>query len=287
MSTERIDQSRLSQTEDVYERLRSAILDGQYQPEQKLKISKLSGQMQGSLGTVREALSRVLAEGLVVWEPFKGYHVAPISSSDLINVTRARIEIEKLCLASSLANGDIEWEGRLVDLLHQLSRHSPLELAADEWSRLHTAFHDALVSACDNSWLLRMHRVLHEQSERYRRVGLMFNAGPDEPMQRRTERTSDMLSEHKELADAAIARDVDRAFELIAGHLQHTTDYLLSRLQAHPALVERNKRIAASATPVMKVPPPRARVAGKPRVRGAGKSRVHVAGKSRVRVAVK
>jgi GntR family carbon starvation induced transcriptional regulator len=233
---------------DVYERLRTAILEGQYQPEQKLKIGKLCSQLQGSLGTVREALSRLLSEGLVVWKPFKGFHVAPVSPSDLINLTRARIEIEKLCLASSLANGDVEWEGRVVDLLHQMSRRlacrSVFDLPADEWSLLHAAFHDALVSACDNSWLLRMHHMLYEQSERYRHLGLMFNAGPDEPLERRIARTRDMLSEHKHLAEAAIARDVGRVCELIAAHLQYTMDYLLSRLQDHPALAEGAKKKA-------------------------------------------
>jgi GntR family carbon starvation induced transcriptional regulator len=267
MSSDQIDQNRLSQTEEVYERLRTAILKGQYRPEQKLKISKLCGQLDGSLGTVREALSRLLAEGLVVWKPFKGFHVAPVSPSDLINLTKARIEIEKLCLTSSLANGDIEWEGRVVDLLHQLSRrlqsHSVFDMPEDEWSQLHSAFHDALVSACDNSWLLRMHRMLYEQSERYRHLGLIFSAGPDEPLQRRKTRTRDALSEHKHLAEAAIARDVDRVCELITAHLQYTMDYLLSRLQEQPGLADRTKRIAPSAMPKTKILPPGVRAAGK------------------------
>jgi DNA-binding GntR family transcriptional regulator len=260
MSTDQVDQNRLSQTEGVYERLRTAILEGQYRPQQKLKISKLCAQLPGGLGTVREALSRLLAEGLVVWKPFKGFHVAPVSPSDLINLTHARIEIEKLCLASSLANGGIEWEGRVVDLLHQLSRrlagHSIFDMPADEWSQLHAAFHDALVSACDNSWLLRMHRMLYEQSERYRHLGMMFNAGPDEPLERRKERTRDMLTEHKQLAEAAIARDVGRTCELIAAHLRYTMDYLLTRLQEHPALADRTERIAASAIPMPERPSP-------------------------------
>ena len=261
------DQSRLSQTEDVYERLRTAILKGQYRPEQKLKISKLCGQLHGSLGSVREALSRLLAEELVIWKPFKGFHVAPVSPSDLINLTKARIEIEKLCLTSSLANGDIEWEGRVVDLLHQLSRrlkgHSVFDVPEDEWSQLHFAFHNALVSACDNSWLLRMHRMLYEQSERYRHLGLMFSSGPDEPLQRRKARTRDVLTEHKHLAEAAIARDVGRACELITAHLQYTMDLLLSRLQEHPGLAERTKRIAPSAMPKTEGPSPGVHAAGK------------------------
>jgi GntR family carbon starvation induced transcriptional regulator len=245
MRTGPIDPSRLSQTEDVYDRLRTAILNGQYPPDQKLKINELCRETGASIGTVREALSRLLSEGLVVSESYKGFHVAPVSLPDLISLTKARIEIEKLCLASSLGHGDIAWEGRLVSLAHQLSRYSPHDTALDAWSRLHTTFHDALVSACDNAWLLRMHRILHEQSERYRRLVSMFNASLDSPTQR--QREGDMQTEHKELAEAAIARDIDRACELIAVHLRRTTDYLVGQLQELPALVERTKRAGTSS----------------------------------------
>ena len=223
-------QSRASQTADVYERLRAAILAGQYLPDQKLKIGELCDHFQGSLGAVREALSRLLADGLVLSEPYKGFFVAPVSPEDLVQLTKARIEIEKLCLASSLANGTLEWEGRLVALLHQLLRSSPLDeggVEVGEWWRVHTDFHDTLVSACDNSWLLRMHRSLHEQSERYRRLALMVIAEPADhkPVDQR-----DTATEHKELAEAAIARDFGRASEIIEVHLQRTTEHLLTRL---------------------------------------------------------
>lgn len=224
-------QSRASQTEDVYEHLRTAILAGEYLPGQKLKIGELCDRVQGSLGAVREALSRLLAEGLVLSEPFKGFAVAPVSPEDLIQLTEARIEVEKLCLASALAHGDLEWEGRLVSLLHRLLRSpTPSEAGAEigEWWQLHTAFHEALVSACDNCWLLRMHRTLHEQSERYRRLALTVDAKPvsDPDVARR-----DTGSEHQALVDAAIARDFEQISSIIEVHLRRTTDHLLSRLE--------------------------------------------------------
>src|SRR5579859_7221818 len=232
MQFDQLDRGRLSQTEDVYGQLRAKLLSGRYLPDQKLKISELCGEVRGSLGAVREALSRLLAEGLVVSESYKGYSVAPVSKTDLISLTKARIEVERLCLASSLANGDLEWEGSLVALLHQMNRHSPLEDTAntiEDWSRLHTAFHDALVSACDNPWLLRMHRTLHEQSERYRRFVLQFNAGLEESSRRQVAR--DTTTEHQDLLDAALARDIDRMNTLMAAHVQRTTQYLLRGLE--------------------------------------------------------
>lgn len=259
MPSEQTDQIRASQTEDVYERLRSSLLDGDYLPGQKLKITDLCLEVQGSLGAVREALSRLLAEGLVLSEPYKGFHVAPVSPADLIHLTKARIEIEKLCLASSLAHGDVEWEGRLVALLHQLSRYHGLDTAeaVDEWSRLHAVFHDALVSKCDNSWLLRMHRILHEQSERYRRLALMVGAGLDDSSRDRPMR--DTPTEHRQLVEAAIARDVEWIGQLIGDHIQRTTDDLLGRLGsgALAKLTEQAGLSSAAAVEIRSRLPPR------------------------------
>ena len=243
MRSVQLGEPRASLTEDVYAELRAGILEGRFLPDQKLKINALCTELQGSLGAVREALSRLLAEGLVEAEPYKGYYVAPISPADLVSLTEARIEIEKLCLASSLANGGPEWEGRLVALLHQLACYD-VTGDMDEWSRVHTAFHDALVSACDNPWLLRLHRILHEGSERYRRIALILNAATDEETRRAERNTPD---EHQRIVDAAIARDVERTCDLIAKHLQTTTDYLLTRLHAErPASqAKRGGRIVA------------------------------------------
>jgi GntR family carbon starvation induced transcriptional regulator len=243
MRNDPMDLGRGSLTEDVYERLRAAILEGRYLPEHKLKISALCGAVQGSLGAVREALSRLRSEGLVESEAYKGFYVAAVSPLDLVHLTHARIEVEKLCLASSLTNGDIAWEGRLIALEHQLSRYSASD-DVDEWSRLHAALHDALVSACDNSWLLRMHRTLHEQSERYRRLALTFGgAAAPRPVKR------DVPMEHREIVEAAIARDVVGTGILMTTHLQRTTDDLLRRLEARsiaaPPERRRRRQVAA------------------------------------------
>jgi DNA-binding GntR family transcriptional regulator len=104
----------------------------------------------------------------------------------------------------------------------------PSPTAIENWSRLHTAFHDALVSACDNPWLLRMHRMLHEQSDRYRQLALMLNAGLEEPLRQGLER--DTTAEHRELLEAALARDTDRMNELMAAHLRRTEIHLLTQL---------------------------------------------------------
>jgi DNA-binding GntR family transcriptional regulator len=210
-----------SLTEAVYERVRADILACRLRPAQKLKVSELSGRMDVSLGAVREALSRLSAEGLVVAEAQRGFQVAPVSEADLVDLTNVRIEIEGLALRQSIVHGDLDWESRVVAAYHRLTK-TPLRQPGDDarlndaWTPAHATFHAALVSACPSPRLLQLRTMLYEQAERYRQFSLPVAS--DE---------RDVEGEHRRLMEAAIARDDQAAVELLAGHLNETTRILI------------------------------------------------------------
>lgn len=210
-----------SLTAEAYAQLRAEILACRLAPGQKLIIADLCDQLGFSLGAVREALSRLSSEGLVVSEPRKGFRVAPITEAELQDITRVRVTIESLCLENAIRNGDLKWEANIVSTQFELSKLS-LQDAADParvseaWAETHQRFHEALVAACDSPWLLRLRALLFIQSERYRRVSV--------PLDRTTR---DLVGEHKELAEATVARDVARATEAIRQHLTKTTRILI------------------------------------------------------------
>jgi DNA-binding GntR family transcriptional regulator len=212
-----------SRTKQTYEDLKQDLLAAKYLPGSKLKIDQLCDALGVSPGAVREALARLTSDGLVVAEPQRGFVVAPVSAEDLIDLTEVRIEIETRCLRRAIKVGDLAWEGLILSSLHQLS-HCPVKIADGdalimnpEWSRLHSAFHDNLIAACDSTWWLRLRDQLYTQAERYRHLLVPFA---------KVER--DVDAEHKALAEAAIARDADRACDLLAKHLQMTADVLLA-----------------------------------------------------------
>lgn len=211
-----------SMTSRTYERLRHAIITARFRPGEKLRIESLREEFDASIGAVREALARLTSEGMVDAEPQRGFAVSLISRRDLIDLTEARIQIEKICLASSIAHGDLAWEGRVLSVSHQLSK---LTLAAadpsrpdmERWHLHHLRFHDEITSACANRWWLKLRKQLFTQSERYRRL-----SGPFAKFER------DIDAEHRAIAEAVLARDVARAQTLMAEHLQVTTDILLA-----------------------------------------------------------
>jgi DNA-binding GntR family transcriptional regulator len=214
-------ESGVNLTQSAYELLRADILSCRLPPGSKLKIQELCTRYTVGLGAIREALSRLTSEGLVIAEPQRGFKAAPISPEDLTDLTKVRIEIDSLCLRKAIENGDVAWESRLVAAFHRLSR-TPERAAGDptrsseEWAEAHAGFHTALVEGCDSPWLMRLHNQLYDQSERYRRLSVSVA-----PKKR------NIGDEHQKMLDAVLARDADRVVKLLARHLGATTAILL------------------------------------------------------------
>lgn len=205
-----------SLTEGVFERLRDDILKCRLEPGARLRIAEICARFGVSVHAVREALSRLASEALVVAEPQRGFKVAQVSINDLEDLTQTRIEIEALALRKSITNATVAWESSLVAALHQVvhlpkfSTAAPL-VVSEEWTAAHAAFHLALVSACGSRWLLWLHGILFDHSERYRRLSAPAEGG---------ERDTD--GEHAEIVKAALARKTDLAVELLTRHLSLT-----------------------------------------------------------------
>lgn len=208
-------------TQGAYESLRADLLACRIPPGKKLKIQDLCERFSVSLGAIREALSRLTSEGLVVAEPQRGFRAAPISAADLIDLTMVRVEIDTLCLRRAISIGDVNWEVRLVAAAHRLAR-TPEYAKGDaarsnaKWVEAHAAFHLALIDGCDSPWLIHLHSLLYAQSERYRQLSVPFAV-----------RRRNVDREHRAIVKAAIARDAEAAAHLLTAHLEKTTQILL------------------------------------------------------------
>lgn len=213
-----------SLTEETYTRIRSDLIACNFIPGERLKTNELSDQLSVSLGAVREALSRLAAEGFVTFERQKGFSAAPVSVEDLRHLYEATFELEGICLRRSIALGDIEWEARVVAAYHRLKRTPPR--SPDHPVRISPAaslaygrFREALVSACGNPRLLRLRDSVLAQNERYRQICLVL--GPTTP---------DLAAGYDQLVQAAIDRDAERAVTVLGDRLRANHDVMAERL---------------------------------------------------------
>jgi len=215
-----------NQTTVAYEAIRAGILTGAHAPEKKLKIQELAEALDLSPSAIREALSRLVPENLVVSRDQRGFIVAPLSASDLEDLTNLRCEIEAVALRQSLALGDVHWEAGILAAEHRLRSNAlvrPDEDPRVAWTRNHASFHSALVSACGSPRLLGLHNQLYEQSERYRQLSFYV------------ETDRDVGAEHSEIMQYALARDTESLVRVTVEHLRKTTALIVEAFARQPA----------------------------------------------------
>jgi DNA-binding GntR family transcriptional regulator len=211
-----------TRAEAVFRRLRHDILTGFYAPGAKLAFAGLRGRYDASIGVLREALPRLVEQGLVTNEAQLGFRVVTVSPGSLRHLTEARCAIETLVAGQSATAGDLAWESRLVAAHHALSRSGPPG-AREQWMARHEAFHAALLAGCPNPYLIESAGRLRAIAEVYR----YWSAGEAERVHR------DIDGEHSAILGAALAHDAAGCARLLTSHVQRTTDLLLAS-QATP-----------------------------------------------------
>ncbi len=194
--------------------LRDQILSGALAPGEKINLVRLRDAHEVSGSSLREAVTRLVADGLMTAEEQRGYHVAPTSLDNLAEVTLLRMRLEPFALGMSIENGGLDWETETMAALYRLNRteRRPDDAQSVEaWETAHNAFHHALISRCEMPLLTQFLHVLMNMNDRYRRIFLKTG---------RSQR--DVNEEHTAIAEAAVSRAADLAAKLLEAHIERT-----------------------------------------------------------------
>lgn len=215
----------------IYARLRHDILRGVFRPGERLRLDALGGRYEIGVTPLREALNRLSAEELVNREEQRGFRVAPVSLSDLAELTKTLGWITELALLESIKNGNEAWEEAVVLAAHRLSRvpregEEGYASFNPEWEERHRAFHLTLIAACGSRWLIDFYTMLMDRNTRYRYLAFADGSEP-----------RDVEAEHRAIYDAVIARDADQAVAAANMHLRKTTDSVVAREGDVPGIV--------------------------------------------------
>lgn len=208
--------------ERAYEQLRDDIIDGRLAPDEKLRVEHLKARYGVGAGTLREAITRLASDALVIAEGQRGFRVAPIAAADLDDLTRLRIHIEIDALRQSMRAGGAAWRERLHAAYAEMSLlEQPLRPGhAKPWEALNIAFHEALLAGHESPWTVRLLRILSRQSERYRRYAISL------PGTRR-----DVHAEHREIYESAMNGNELRAALALEAHIRGTADLVRRALE--------------------------------------------------------
>jgi DNA-binding GntR family transcriptional regulator len=208
-------------SEAGYRRIRTDILFNRLAPGQRLKLDGLRTRYGVSVATLREILSRLCSEGLILAEGQRGFEVEPVSPNGFREVAAMRLLLERHALGLSLGQGDLEWEGLVVAAHHKLAAMERLmaggdRSSAETWKRYDREFHVALIAACGSNAMIETHAAVYDKYLRYQMV---FNVYRGEQAER----------EHRDLLDAALRRDAEAAASILTRHVEECVETALAR----------------------------------------------------------
>lgn len=199
-------------TQEIYERLKEQILDHTLPPGEKINIDQVARDLEVSNIPVREALSRLAAEGLVRMVPFKGMFVAEISVKELDEIIEVRTQLEVLAVQKAVPNipaAEIDKAIREVDILRKKAsggKGSGLNVLV----RMNEIVHGIILRHADNQILQNLIRLYRERIERYLAVSYR-----DITMQIFEQE----CEEHDAILSSIRQGDVDGAVSALRNHL--------------------------------------------------------------------
>jgi DNA-binding GntR family transcriptional regulator len=200
--------ARQSTAELIADQLRSAIMYGVLAPGAQLGEAELASRFEVSRGPLREAMQRLVQEGLLRGERHRGLFVIDLDEQDVQDIYLARLAIERSACELIMQGNRGEAVAHLTEALTELVT------AAESGDRnamsdADQAFHLALVSCSGNGRLERMAQTLLVETRMC--LAALQDHYPE---------PNDLVAEHRVLVDAIADGDEKQLLGLIETHMR-------------------------------------------------------------------
>ncbi len=205
----------------IYERLQSAILNGAFKPGQVLRQEDIATHLGVSRSPVREALSRLEADGIVTSRPHRGYAVVEFEPAQIEEVFDLRCLLESELARRAIRRRTEADISRVYQTVHELSTTPDLTDLASlaKWHDLHTSFHQALLEPSASPHHLNAWRHSYNLIELFTRAESRMTGNVRKPQE-----------EHVKLAQAFALGDEENFVALTRRHSHHTRERLLTQV---------------------------------------------------------
>lgn len=199
-----------------YEELRQGLIMGRWKSGERLIPQRLKKELDCTGSILREALLRILGEGLIVSEKNMGFRAVTHSSSMFRDAAHLRLILEREAVSLAIAKGDFDWElnlsaayQKLAHVETQMCKTKDTEKYAMHWSRLDWEFHSTLMQACESEILMKAYASAFDTFRMYSNAEF-----PDYGFGWEV-----TISEHKAIYESAVVRDTEACVAAIEAHL--------------------------------------------------------------------
>ena len=188
----------------VGERIRSSVIEGVLPPGAQLNEVELAATFGVSRGPVREAMQRLIQEGLLRSEPHRGVFVPVMSAEDIEDIYLAREALESAAVRRITGTSRAASAYKALD---KIVRGMEAAKNADDWTlfaNLDMDFHTALVAAADSHRLERMFTTVISETRLCLSMGTSAFKG-----------RSDLVQEHREISEMIRMENTTAAVEAL------------------------------------------------------------------------
>ena len=212
----------------AYSELRSRITRLQIPPGTSFTEREIASDLGLSKTPVREALSRLRQEDLVIIDPAAGYRSSDVTIKDTWDLFALRVLLE------GEAAGQAAGQALHLPCLRQMEelcdrRYSPADAASvDAFLEANTRFHLAIGKAAGNRRLEAILEVVLVQMERLFRIGLMLSS-----------RSDDIVHEHRELLEAIVSGDASRARKVAVAQVRASQKMVIDAMVSSAEITTR------------------------------------------------
>ena len=215
--------------DDVFDRIRTAIVKGELAPGSKINEPQLSRQYGISRGPLREAIRRLEGCKLVEIKPNIGANIVHLDISQIIEIYEIREVLEGLACKLAAANAT---SGDCAKLRELLTHHEE-QIQSENGLRYYQRegdldFHYQIVQCSGNQRLFDM--LCGELYHLLRMYRIQTASEPSRPIQ--------AFKEHHQIVDSIEQSDGELAELLMVRHICNAKKALLTRIQGYQSSEE-------------------------------------------------
>jgi DNA-binding GntR family transcriptional regulator len=203
----------------VYNYLKSAILNGEYQSGERLIERELADKLKISRTPIREALFRLESQGFVKTVPRKGVVVSKISSEEVLEVFTILSSLQVLAVKLAIQRLDDETKSLFIQVIEKTDGYLAGNGGIDV-SSLHMEINETLFNATKSPKLTEIIQGLYEY------IRAFANTAYEVPG-----RMQKSMEEHREILLAVRDRESEMAEYLTRIHIENSRKAYMEVLQ--------------------------------------------------------
>ena len=223
MITEELPRLKRERASDsVYQIIRDRILTHVFAPGERLNLRDLAEKIGVSLTPVKDAVNRLVSEGLIEVHPQSGTYVTEIVADEIGELYEIRMALECLAAERAVKFVDRSAIDRLQALLAELDQPTTDEQARSAYLNRDFEFHTSVVELSNNRKLIELY---HSVDARIKVARLLYSN------ERWTKRVNQAGAEHQEILEKLKSKDAEGLVKALRRHIERVSRALVDDLR--------------------------------------------------------